>query len=260
MSGRYFELLDPLRQAAIATDPAGRITGWSRAAAKLYGWKARETIGRNILDVTPSAISRAQAAAIMTALAAGEVWSGTFDVQRRDGTSFAASVTDVPQIDGDRVAGIVGISAPAGPTTRIVTAVKQFAAACDAVWPKQVKLHVALRRPATVAASEPHFLQLLTLLLMRYADALDRGALVDVHVRATTDSVFSDFQLAATPALYVRIGPRNRRRPLSLLRDELRFAKPTNYAANLVRLVSGMLLAETAGRDTRVTHLALPME
>ena len=48
-------LLDAVGQAVIATDLAGAITYWNRAAEQLYGWKAGEVLGRNVLEVTPSA-------------------------------------------------------------------------------------------------------------------------------------------------------------------------------------------------------------
>src|SRR5437588_2569637 len=48
----------------------------------------------------------------MSRLAAGEPWSGEFEVRRRDGTPFPASVTDTPiQDESGNLTGIVGVSA-----------------------------------------------------------------------------------------------------------------------------------------------------
>src|SRR5947209_5504565 len=105
-------LLDTVEQAVIATDLAGKITYWNRYAEKLYGWAAHEVLGRDIVEVTPAEISREQAAEIMSRLAAGEPWSGEFEVRRRDGTTFPASVTDTPiQDESGNLTGIVGVSA-----------------------------------------------------------------------------------------------------------------------------------------------------
>ena len=93
---QYFHFLEALGQAVIATDVTGTITSWSRAAEALYGWKRDEVIGRNVLEVTPMEMSRAQGAEIMQTLARGELWSGEFQVRTRRGKTFAASVTDVP--------------------------------------------------------------------------------------------------------------------------------------------------------------------
>ncbi|HBY76461.1 MAG TPA: hypothetical protein DEG47_05505, partial [Cyanobacteria bacterium UBA11148] len=104
-------LLEVVEHAIIATDVSGCITFWNRFAETLYGWSAREVLGRNIIDVTPSKISQAQATEIMSSLNQGKSWSGEFWVQRRDGTSFPALVTDSPIYDEEeQLIGIVGIS------------------------------------------------------------------------------------------------------------------------------------------------------
>ncbi|HZG69111.1 MAG TPA: PAS domain S-box protein, partial [Herpetosiphonaceae bacterium] len=105
------QLLDTVEQAVIATDPAGTIIYCNRFAESLYGWPAAEVIGRNVLQVTPTRATREQAAAILDRLRAGESWSGEFEVQRRDGTTFPALVTDAPVTDAaGNVVAIVGVS------------------------------------------------------------------------------------------------------------------------------------------------------
>src|SRR5687768_17645439 len=98
---RYFQLLEALGQAVIVTDIDGLVTLWSPAATALYGWPESEVIGRNILEITPIEMSRAQGAEIMQALARGDLWSGEFRVQARGGKAATASVTDIPLLDGD---------------------------------------------------------------------------------------------------------------------------------------------------------------
>lgn len=112
-------LLDTLGQAVIATDLDGVIRYWNAAAERLYGWTAVEVAGRNIVDVTVPQMSQEMAADVMTALRAGESWSGGFAVQRRDGSVFSALVTDagVHAEDGALV-GIVGVSTNLGSALR----------------------------------------------------------------------------------------------------------------------------------------------
>jgi PAS domain S-box-containing protein len=108
----HSRLLDTVEQAVIATDLTGKITYWNRHAERLYGWSAEEAVGRDIMDVTPAASSREQAAEIMSRLMAGEMWSGEFDVRRRDGAAFPALVTNTPiHDDAGKLIGIVGVSA-----------------------------------------------------------------------------------------------------------------------------------------------------
>lgn len=97
--------------AVIATDAGGAIVYWDQGAEQLYGWSAKEVLGRAIIDITPAELSQAQAAEIMAALNAGQRWSGEFTVRARDGRRFEACVTDIPVVDDEgKVLGIVGIS------------------------------------------------------------------------------------------------------------------------------------------------------
>ncbi len=110
---RTAELFDTDHQAVIGTLISGVIVCWNRAAHRLYGWSADEVLGRNIVEVTPTRLSRAQAIAIMHRLQAGHSWTGRFRVRTRDGQEFEAHVRDVPVQDSDGVlVGIVGVSEP----------------------------------------------------------------------------------------------------------------------------------------------------
>ncbi|HEV2859743.1 MAG TPA: PAS domain S-box protein [Pyrinomonadaceae bacterium] len=115
--GRAFEsarlpalLPDSVGQAVIASDAGGKIIYWNREAERLYGWQAGEVLGRDIVEVTPSDVSREQAAEIMRRLGAGESWTGEFMVRRRDGSCFPALVTDTPIFEDGRLTGVVGVS------------------------------------------------------------------------------------------------------------------------------------------------------
>ena len=104
-------VLDGLGRAVIVTEPGGAILFWNAAAEALYGWSAAEVLGRNITDVTPAEQSAEQAEQIMGRLGAGELWEGEFVVQRRDGSTFRALVTDTPLLaDDGTVIAIVGVS------------------------------------------------------------------------------------------------------------------------------------------------------
>ena len=104
-------LLDAVGQAIIATNPQGTIIYWNRAAEELYGWPKEEVMGRPIVEITPSEEMLERAEEIMSELRAGRSWSGEFVVQRKDGSTFAAMVTDTPVHDEQgNLAGIIGVS------------------------------------------------------------------------------------------------------------------------------------------------------
>jgi PAS domain S-box-containing protein len=110
----HAELFDIPGQAVIATTLDGTIVYWGSAAARLYGWSEQEAVGQNVVEVTPAAMSREEAGAILSELRAGRSWSGEFDVRKRDGQEFRAYVRDVPvRAANGQVVGIVGVSRPA---------------------------------------------------------------------------------------------------------------------------------------------------
>jgi PAS domain S-box-containing protein len=258
---RYFQLLDALDQAVIVTEPDGSIVLWSAAAKKLYGRRAEEVIGRNILEVTPNEISRAQGAEIMQTLARGELWSGQFQVRIRGGKTATASVTDIPLLDGTgAVAGVVGVSAVSQAPTRVRPLLKRLASACDDVWPDRIAFKVDVPAKASLPATEPHMIQLLAVLILLHTDALDRGNGIEITAGAAEQSPFADFGLAfASPALYIRIDRRHRPATYSILRTLPTSAEPTKYASGLVRMVGGMLISGTAPEGSNAMHLFLPL-
>lgn len=104
-------LLNAVGQAVIATDMKGNVIYWNAAAEKIYGWSREEAMGNNILALTPSEQSLAEATEIMERLLRGETWSGEFRVKRKDGTSFWAFVADSPIYNESGVMnGVIGVS------------------------------------------------------------------------------------------------------------------------------------------------------
>lgn len=98
--------------AVIGTDAAGTIVYWNEAAEKFYGWTATEAIGRDIIDVTPTMMSRREGAEIMQALQSGGRWKGSFLVRDRTGRPMIAEVEDIAIVREGKVIGIVGLSRP----------------------------------------------------------------------------------------------------------------------------------------------------
>jgi PAS domain S-box-containing protein len=104
-------LLDSIGEAVIATDLPGNILYWNKAAELIYGWKAEEVLGRNIINVTTVESNKEQGIEIMEALQAGQAWSGDFIVRHRDGHCFPAHVTDTCLRDSQgELSVIIGVS------------------------------------------------------------------------------------------------------------------------------------------------------
>ncbi len=123
-------ILTSLKVPIIATRPDGRIVYWNPFAEELYGWRAEEVIGRNILDIAVPMDKQQSAADIMASLHAGKSWEGEFTVRHRDGTHFTTSVTGSPIFDETGLMiGIVGVShdltAPARPRLELERLVQE---------------------------------------------------------------------------------------------------------------------------------------
>ena len=104
-------LLDAVPAALIATDVSGTIIYWNSFAERLYGWSAKDVLGRNILEITVPDEWEKEGAEIMALLGQGKSWSGEFKVKRKDGTIFCASVTDSPIFDDHgTLLAIIGMS------------------------------------------------------------------------------------------------------------------------------------------------------
>ena len=96
--------------AVIGTDLSGTILYWNTAAEQLYGWRSAEALGRDVVEVTPTLMSKAEADEIMARLAQGKEWSGPFMVKDRGGHPMIVHVEDKPVVLDGAVVGVVGVS------------------------------------------------------------------------------------------------------------------------------------------------------
>src|SRR6266404_2926919 len=113
-------LLHAVEQAVVATDLQGKVIYWNSFAEGLYGWSAAEAIGSNIISLTPAIDSKEKATEIFSLLKSGQSWSGELLLQKRDGSTFPAMITDSPIIDEKGgLIGVVGISVDMTPLKRV---------------------------------------------------------------------------------------------------------------------------------------------
>jgi PAS domain S-box-containing protein len=105
------QLLDSVGQAVIATDLAGRILYWNRFASSLYGWGPEEVLGRQVYEIISRHGTPPEAQKAAARIAADESWIGEYELKRRDGTTFPASVVISPIHDqSGALVGKVGLS------------------------------------------------------------------------------------------------------------------------------------------------------
>lgn len=104
------KLLDLIGEAVIATDLRGVVTYWNRFAETLYSCSAAEAIGQP-LDSLIMARDDIQPAEMIAAVAREGMWTGEFQVRRRDSSVFPVSLTLTTICDEQGVVvGVVALS------------------------------------------------------------------------------------------------------------------------------------------------------
>lgn len=104
-------LLDEAPAAVIGTDVDYCVTEWNRGAQELYGWTLAEVLGKNIRRLLVPAAGAAACDAALRSLTLGENWTGEMTLQRKDGSTFPAHVSDTIVLAADGgVVGYIGVS------------------------------------------------------------------------------------------------------------------------------------------------------
>jgi len=120
------KLMQSVQQAVVAIDLEGLVTYWSPFAEKLYGWTADEVMGKYLQQFMVSPEMDVRAAEVMALLHSGKSWTGEFELLRKNGTRFHASVTDSPIFDSaGRVTGFVGVSSDVSERRELETQLRQ---------------------------------------------------------------------------------------------------------------------------------------
>jgi len=120
-------LLSMIGQSAIATNLEGVVNYWNKTAENMYGWKAEETIGKNIINLTPLETNQEEANNILDVLRKGQTWTGEFYVKRKDGTNFPVRISNSPIYDeNNNLSGIIGISSDITQEVKSEELLKQY--------------------------------------------------------------------------------------------------------------------------------------
>jgi PAS domain S-box-containing protein len=105
------DLLDMVDASVVATTQDGIVTEWNLASERLYGWSRDEVLGHSVFAFDVGPAEPALLERITVAMQAEGCWSGTFEVHRKDGTSFPAYVRCAVIFDGEgQPDGMVSVS------------------------------------------------------------------------------------------------------------------------------------------------------
>ncbi|VXD16213.1 putative Histidine kinase [Planktothrix serta PCC 8927] len=104
-------LLDQVRNAIIATDLNGKIIYWNQYAETLYQWKAKEAVGKNVIDFFVPLDYQNLAEEIVEEVIKKGYWEGEFTTSRKDGSTLPIHVFDTLIRDqAGNPMGLIGIS------------------------------------------------------------------------------------------------------------------------------------------------------
>ena len=103
-------LLDAIAAAVVATDTAGRIFYFNRAAEQLYGYSRQQMLGANVMELLVEPVDQISAEEIMSSVLSGHRWSGQFRVRRSGGAVIVVRITDTPISEHGRVVGVIGVA------------------------------------------------------------------------------------------------------------------------------------------------------
>jgi len=102
------ELLDRVNAATFAADAAGRVLFWNTAAQEMFGYSREEALGRTFQELILGRPVSSRGKDDLSTLAAGTSYQRETTLRRKDGSTFAAHVTNAPVLDaaGEVIAGI----------------------------------------------------------------------------------------------------------------------------------------------------------
>ena len=103
-------LLDAIAAAVVATDTAGRIFYFNRAAEQLYGYSRQQMLGANVMELLVEPVDQISAEEIMSSVLSGHRWSGPFRVRCSGGAVIVVRITDTPISEHGRVVGVIGVA------------------------------------------------------------------------------------------------------------------------------------------------------
>ena len=108
-AGELEALVQAAPVAIVGIDPEGKVTSWYGGAEKMFGWTAKEAVGRPLLNVPPE--KQEEFRSLLARILAGHTFTGLESQRiRKDGTLIDVSISTASLHDrAGRPVGIIGV-------------------------------------------------------------------------------------------------------------------------------------------------------
>ncbi len=102
------KLVEDVSDAIVSSDLDFNIVSWNKAAESIYGWKAEEVIGKNIMDTIPVEYPYDDQEAVLKQFFEEGFWKGEVIQPQKDGTpiNILTSVSLIKDIKGNQVGAV----------------------------------------------------------------------------------------------------------------------------------------------------------
>ncbi|MEI6277077.1 MAG: PAS domain S-box protein [Prolixibacteraceae bacterium] len=94
-------LLENINDAVIATDEQYRITHWNKAAELIYGWEAKEVLGKHAIQILQAEFEGVGAELMRYNMAEMGKWMGEVSHMRKNGNRFSVEVSSLMLHDNE---------------------------------------------------------------------------------------------------------------------------------------------------------------
>lgn len=157
-------ILDSVGEAVIVINPQHRIFFWNKTAELMYGWKAKEVIGKNIIELLFAKANKDKIQTCFERLKKQTPWMGQFLVNHKNKIPFIAHFTFTPLFDeNEKLWGVTGISYDMTKTNQkqqeIISAKRRAEKAADEMELLLEKIHKQKQKIEALLSGAEHVLK-----------------------------------------------------------------------------------------------------
>jgi PAS domain S-box-containing protein len=186
---RFRALVEAAPMAVVSSDLQGRITAWNPTAEHLFGWSAREAVGKSVPLVPPEKVDEHDQLRLKAI--AGEITKGLETIRlNRNGKSIPVSISTAPVSDENgSLAGTIAVIEDISERKRIAHELKQLE--------QQVLQSQKMEVLGRLAGGVAHDFNNMLMVIGGCSELLERSLPAETPARVYLDQIHRTSQKAA---------------------------------------------------------------